>query len=616
MKTLFYLILTFLLSAHHVLGQPYQVKKYYDADDKQIKEQYFVKDSLNPVLHGLYESFFWDGSIKTRGYYKNNTPDSLWMYFYENGGVRASGNIENGEKHGMWQFFFENGDLSMTGNIYGAKKEGIWKYYYENGTIKIEGKYQNNNKEGVWNYYYEDGALKAKGFFQNGSGIYKEYYNSGALKAVGLNKNGKSDSTWTYYYEDGTIRAKGEYDDGLKSGTWSFYHPNGHLSSEGKYNKGKKDGKWTYYHENGNISSEGALREGKKEGYWKLYNELGKFKGDGIFERGDGTYHEYYESGKLKTEGYIENGKNHGLWKYYYEDGNLEGKCQFQYGKGKFTGYYPDGSVYMKGTIKDGKNIGVWELYNPDGSLAGYYRPFYEGDKPVYKLVEEQKASNVERGKPGYLKPDYKYNPKKLRYFSPVVNEFKGVILATNPLSTFLGSIPLSFEYYFHERLGYEMQVSYLRKPFFKADDKVATNDIFSRGFDAAIRQKFYHQEQSFGMFYFAHELRFTNLNHKSNVIDSSEIAPTDKVIDAIENKVEYSITFGNRWLKTYGERYIKGSNTRGITIDAFIGIGIGYRSFTTNYEANENYDEIFSDLNQNNFAISPRLGINIGYIF
>lgn len=616
-RNCYFLVLLFLsIGISDAYAQGYQIKTYFDAEETVVKEQYYVKDSLNPSLQGLYESFFSDGSIKTRGYYKNNTPDSLWMYFYENGGIKASGNLRNGSKFGLWQFFYENGNINMKGHIYSDKKEGTWTYYYENGQLKIEGEYHRDKKSGLWKYYYEDGTLKADAFYEEGKGIFKEYYNSGALKSEGLNVDGKSDSTWTYYYENGEIQAQGEYENGLKEGEWIFYHPNGNKSAEGMYVHGKKDGKWTYYHKNGEISSEGALLDGKKEGYWKLYNELGKYKGEGVFHRGDGTYNEYYESGNLKVEGEIKNGNNHGLWKYYYEDGSLEGKCEFVNGEGEFTGYYPDGSVYMKGMIKDGKNVGVWKLYNPNGKLAGYYRPYYEGDKPVYKLMQKAKNEDVIRGNLNYLKPDYKYNPNKLRYFIPVVNEFKGIIIGTNPLAVPFGRVPISMEYYFQERLGYEMQISYLRKPFFTKDKKVDINDVYTRGFDAAIRQKFYHPEHKLGMFYFEHELRFTNLIHKSNVIDSMNAPPKTNVIEALENKIEYAIMFGNRWMKTYGEKYIKGSNTRGITLDIYLGMGIGYRNFNKNYPSNEAYDEVFSELNQNNLSITPRIGINFGYVF
>lgn len=593
------------------------IENYYDDQKTIIRERYRVSQPQNPKIQGLYESFYQDGSIQVRGYYKNNVPDSLWIYFYEKGGIKMSGNIKNGMNFGLWQFFYENGNLSMKGNIYGDKKEGLWKYYYENKQLKAEGEYKNNLKNGDWVYYFEDGTLKAKAFFRDDKGIYREYFNNGKLKAIGLNANGKSDSTWVYYYENGAINARGNYREGVRHGYWVFYYDNGNKSSEGSYAEGKKDGKWIYYHENGQLSSEGALRAGKKEGYWKIFDETGLFKADGLFERGDGEYREYYESGKLKIEGHVIDDKNHGQWHYYYEDGALEGKCYFTKGEGEYTGYYKDGSLYMKGKIKDGKNVDVWELYNPDGTLAGYYRPFYEGEKPTYKLIEQSNKPQAQNVTRGYTKPDYKYKRKRQRYFDPVVNEFRGLILSTNPFTSLLGAVPLGLEYYYQERLGYEMEIRYLRRPFFKNHENVSLNKAYSQGFSASIRQKFYHPERTMGMFYFAHELRFTNLTHKGNVLDSTNTEAISRfAIDANENRLEYAILFGNRWMQAFGERYIKDSRRGGITVDFHLGIGVGYRSFSKSYAKTPEYENIFSDIPQSHLALTPRVGLTVGYIF
>ncbi len=612
---LFLILPVFITPAN---SQSKEILKYYDNEKTLLKERYFIKSGKKPLIHGLYESFFSDGSIQTRGYYKNNVPDSLWMYFYEKGGIKMSGNLREGKNFGLWQFFFENGNLNMKGNIFGDRKNGDWIFYYENKQLKAEGAYKDNLKTGPWIYYNEDGSIKARAIYKEDVGIYNEYYNSGKLKATGLNAFGKSDSTWIYYYENAAKKAVGNYENGLKTGKWVFYHENGNMASEGEYVEGKKDGKWIYYHENGEMSSEGALQKGKKEGYWKIFNTSGRFMADGVFVKGEGEYHEYYESGKLKIDGFVKDGKNVGQWYYYYEDGSLEGECFFKDGEGEYIGYYQDGKPYMKGTIRNGKNTGLWEFYKPDGEIAGYYRPLYDGDQPSYKLAEKTASQQGEGVSRDYLKPDYKYKKRKIRYFEPQINEFQGKIISTNPLGAFVGKVPLSFEYYFQERLGYEMQIQYLRNPFFKKDENVALNDTYSRGFDASIRQKFYSEEKKLGMFYFAHEIRFTSLIHKSNVIDSLSIPDSNLnlEIDANENRFEYGILFGNRWMKYNREKYIKDSKKGGITIDFNLGVGIGYRSFNKNFPETLVYDQIFNDLNQRKFSITPRVGIYIGYIF
>ena len=599
-----------LMIPHVVTGQGIEIYTYFDEAKSKPKEHYYIKDSISAQLNGPYESFYSSGNVASKGFYKTNIPDSLWQYYYENGHLKMEGLLKNGQNFGNWKYYFENGNLNMQGPIFGSTRQGTWEYYFENGILKSEGGYIDNKKNGIWNYYYEDGTHKAQAYYIKDAGWYKEFYHSGKLKAEGKNVESKSDSTWVFYYEDGNLQAEGNYNNGVRDGNWIFFYENGSKSAEGAYVNGTKDGKWTFFHENGNISSEGALQNNQKEGYWKIFNENGDFTAEGVFKNNDGQYTEYYESGKLKAQGNLKKGENDGQWFYYYEDGSLEGECLFDQGTGDYTGYYSDGTIKMKGKIEDGVNVGIWELYHDDGSLAGYYRPYYEDKEPAYKLVEKPAEPHGD-----YMKPAYRYKNSKIRYFDPVINEYRGIILATNPLPMFIGSLPISIEYYFQERLGYELQVRILRDPFFKKNSLVPVNESFERGFDVALRQKFYHPEGDYGMFYFAHEVRLTSINHLSNILDSTSTETTiQESIRIHETKFEYSVLIGDRFMTLYGERMSRSSI--GITIDGFVGLGIGYRLTEKKYSQNPAYDQIFNDVNTSKISIAPRIGINIGIVF
>lgn len=597
-------------SANHSYAQPIEIRTFHDENNVQVKEIYFIDHSAKAWLTGSYKSYFINGILEKTGFYKNNYPDSLWTYYYESGQIKMRGLLKDGSNHGLWEYYFENGKISMAGMIIDSKREDTWKYYYENGDLKSQGNYKKNKKDGIWNYFYEEGELKAQAFYKDEKGTYKEFYSNGKIKAEGINIAGQSDSTWVYYHNNGTVKAMGDYRLGKRIGPWFYYHDNETISSEGNFVDGEKDGKWIHYHENGEISSEGALREGKKEGYWKIFGENGAFMAEGIFEQNDGKYTEYYESGKIKAEGGIIDGKNHGFWMYYYEDGTKEGECEYIIGDGEYIGFYKDGSIKMKGEIKDGSNVGLWELFKGDGSLAGYYRPYYEDNKPIYKLVENEKKP--QRG--DYLKPAYKFKSYKSRYFDPVINEYTGRILATNPLATFIGQLPISIEYYFEERLGFEILVTLLSDPFYISSENVEVNKVYDRGFNIALKQKFYHPEGKLGMFYFGHEVRLTSLKHYANVIDSISVPSNQIKINTQETKFEYALFVGDRWMRLSGERY--NNNYTGISIDAFIGFGFGYRLYEKKYPNNPKYDQIFQDINDSKFVISPRIGLNIGFVF
>ena len=607
-KIIVYIGFVFCL-ANHSYSQPIEIKTFHDENKVFVKEVYFIDDSTSAQLTGLYKSFFINGTLESKGFYKNNIPDSIWTYYYESGQIKMKGMLKNGSNHGLWEYYFENGKINMAGMIIDSKREDTWRYYYENGGLKSQGDYKESRKNGIWNYFYEEGELKAQVFYSGDKGKYKEFFNNEMIKSEGLIVNGQSDSTWVYYHENGKIEAIGDYNLGKRVGPWIYYHENEAISAEGQYLDGEKGGKWIYYHENGEISSEGAVREGKREGYWKIFNENGVLNADGVFEQNNGKYTEYYESGKVKAEGNLLNGKNHGLWIFYYEDGSKEGECQYNNGEGEYIAYYKKGGIKMKGNVRDGINIGLWELYNGDGSLAGYYRPYYEDNMPIYKLVEKK---TPQRG--NYIKPAYKFKSYKSRYFDPVINEYKGIILSTNPLAPIFGGLPISFEYYIEERLGYEILVTILRDPFFTSSENIELNKVYDKGFNIALKQKFYHPEGKLGMFYFGHEVRLTSLNHYANVIDSISTTPERLKINSHETQFEYALFVGDRWMQLYGERY--NSNSLGFTIDAFIGFGFGYRLYEKKYPNNPEYDQIFNNINDSKFVISPRIGITLGLVF
>ena len=168
------------------------------------------------------------------------------------------------------------------------------------------------------------------------------------------------------------------------------------------------------------------------------------------------------------------------------------------------------------------------------------------------------------------------------------------------------GNIPFTFEYYLQERLGYELQYSIIRDPFFTSDRNVRINEIYERGYSLAIRQKLYHPDRRLGMFYLGHELRFTTVDHFVNIVDSLGII-NSSVIGADEKRFEYSLLAGYR--------FVKDAAGTGITIDAFIGVGIGYRDFNKDYPEIEEFEEIFKDLEKDKLSIPFRFGINIGYM-
>lgn len=612
MKYYILFFLTFIFSLPRLHGQHIQVQTWYDQKKTLLKEDYFVKSSNAAILDSLYISYYQNGRVKSRGYYTHGKANGIWEYFYENGNPKMKGELKDNISQGYWTYYYENGGINMEGEVIKDQREGQWRFYYENGNIKSEGLYRKNLKNGPWKYYYEDSKSKGTAYFQDDKGKFMEFYPDGTIKSKGEIANGKSNGLWKYYYEDGSLKSEGYEKNGQKEGMWKFYHKNGAVSSEGIFEKGLPEGNWKYFYENGALSSVGDQKEGKKDGYWKLYYNNGNFKGEGNFVRGEGPYKEYYENGKLKIEGQVKNDKSEGPWKYYYENGKLEGSCFFNQGEGNYTGYYESGNKKMEGKIVDGNKVGIWTLYNEDGHLAGYYRTYYENDLPVFREIKD----TLDKAKGDTVtpsnKPRLKIPRKRSRYFTRKVNEYQGFIIAFGPLgiakkliiSSQPSAIPFSVEYYFQERLGYELGYVLIRDPFFKSSHEYDV--LYKRGNAFYLRQKFYQRDRDNGMLYFGHEIRYTKID---NSVNKSGFPGTShsKGLTLSQSIVEYSVLVG--------DRLSKDARKKGWTVDVFAGIGIGYRFIARNWDPSvENYERDFLSVKSKGITIPFRFGVNIGY--
>jgi hypothetical protein len=223
--------------------------------------------------------------------------------------------------------------------------------------------------------------------------------------------------------------------------------------------------------------------------------------------------------------------------------------------------------------------------------LSGYYKPLYE-DKDLEKQINTlmAKSKSVPPPKPQTVRRGFSY-------FKPRYPEYRSIIIQGNPMFTFLGTFPVGLEFYSQERLGHEFAFEGVRNPFYMADSEVQVGKKFQRGYAVSIRQKFYN-EANFGMWYFGHLVRFTNLSHFVNL--TSPLSPAS----ATEQKFEYGVLLGSRLMhKNDGD---------GLTIDAFVGYAAGYRLV----DFDPAYESTFRSLKQNKFSGTFQVGLNFGYSF
>jgi antitoxin component YwqK of YwqJK toxin-antitoxin module len=197
--------------------------------------------------------------------------------FYKNGFLLEKGLIDNeGLNQGMWETYYLDGSVKTKGAYKDSEKFGKWEYYFTNGTLEQIGFYDENGKyTGEWKWYYEDGSLLRKEEYRRGveDGYLEEYARDGKIITKGEYFDGEKEGEW--FYELNDHKEKGKYRYGQRNGYWEENFPNGKKSFEGSYVDGAPEGKHEYYNEEGALIREENYSYGKKDGKWKWYDSFG-----------------------------------------------------------------------------------------------------------------------------------------------------------------------------------------------------------------------------------------------------------------------------------------------------------------------------------------------------
>jgi hypothetical protein len=190
--------------------------------------------------------------------------------------------------------------------------------------------------------------------------------------------------------------------------------------------------------------------------------------------------------------------------------------------------------------------------------------------------------------------------PDEVRFQLQPERQVAAVAGLGDSVLVFAGRFPMGIEFYSQERLGHEFEFIGIRDPFFQSDENIPVGKQFERGYAIAIKQKFYNPV-GVGMWYFGHEVRFSNFGHFTNVAPQPDNVIT---ISATDQRIQYGIMLGYRIMQR--------NNRSGFTIDMFGSLDVGYRSV----EMQPAYESYFSDINTDKFVSSVHVGLNLGHVF
>jgi hypothetical protein len=169
-----------------------------------------------------------------------------------------------------------------------------------------------------------------------------------------------------------------------------------------------------------------------------------------------------------------------------------------------------------------------------------------------------------------------------------------------------MGSLPVSIEYYMHDRLGYELMFNLYRQPFFQDhQENTESKRVFLRGNSINFRQKLYSQDKGSGSFYIGQELRLSDFNYSLLLTEKVDSIQTNRrILKGNESRIEVCLLFGDRLFRAYNRH-----NT--LTLDLYAGMGFGYRISRIPEEMTS-----YREIKINKLTIPVRLGFTFGFLF
>lgn len=353
---------------------------YYDDGKLRMKEDYDK---------GYIEIFHPEGTLSTKGNFKDNQLEGPFELYYECGNLKEKLDYVKGKRNGPGEIYytngqlntkyfyeddqlqgeyleyFNNGQLFSKANYKDGETDGEYKEYYKSGVPSLEGYYKEGNKTGEWKYFYENGQLASIGSFKDDVeiGIWKRWDEQGLVSSIiHLNEKGKAQGIDSIFYQ-GKLYVTEENMNGVLVGlkyfdqegniTHQFSNPKGSMKVqfynafgrkvvEGQFVEGKKQGLWHFFNHHGLLTKEIEYKDDKEHGTYRLWHPNGKLREETTYQNGDlhGFYTAYHANGNKSSEGWFQNNLREQIWKTYYPNGVLEDEAYYL--QGKIKGYYLD----------------------------------------------------------------------------------------------------------------------------------------------------------------------------------------------------------------------------------------------------------------------------------
>jgi antitoxin component YwqK of YwqJK toxin-antitoxin module len=113
--------------------------------DKSFEDEVLKNNSINNEVdkNGIWEEYYSNGNLESKGVYIDGKEDGLWQEYYENSQLKRKTIYKNGVEDGLWLQYHSNGQLWSKGHYKDGRMIGEWNYYDEKGKLLLTENYDN-----------------------------------------------------------------------------------------------------------------------------------------------------------------------------------------------------------------------------------------------------------------------------------------------------------------------------------------------------------------------------------------------------------------------------------------------------------------------------------------
>lgn len=191
--------------------------RYVEFNDES-KDVIQISNYRDGKWHGLYETWYKNGKLKSKLNYLEGRRDGVARWWYDNGEKRLECNYSNGEFDGKRTAWDRNGkllgELECKDNV---RWDGQYVGFNDESKSVVEiSNYRDGKTHGQYETWYADGKPKHKSNYVNGKqdGLVTWWYDNEEKRLEYTSKNGKIVGKCIAWGRDGKVLGELEYKDG------------------------------------------------------------------------------------------------------------------------------------------------------------------------------------------------------------------------------------------------------------------------------------------------------------------------------------------------------------------------------------------------------------------